>query len=155
MRAMVLFLAVVTSVKAELQVAWNRTPEMFAGKYVVLRLTNGTRVEGNWASVTSSSFTMKVEKTSDKRKVQRGLQTMPRSSIVDLRVGKRRVRGRILGVLAGCYGAAAIGAGLSHKSKEAQGYVGLAAIAGALGGYLIGSAFDHATQAVVLLPEDR
>jgi hypothetical protein len=157
MRIICLVLAIAVSLDAQPppeRVAWNRTTESFAGKFVVVELTSGTRAGGTWVSVNSNTFSMNVEQTSNKREVGKGLRSMPRSAIVKVRAGKRRVRGRVIGVLAGFYSIAGVGGAVSGKSDVLQGPVGIAAFGGAIAGYFIGKSFDHATREVVLVPDD-
>ncbi|MGA2186200.1 MAG: hypothetical protein ABSH47_24560 [Bryobacteraceae bacterium] len=133
------------------RIAWNRTPEAFAGRRVLVRLAKGTRIEGHWASVTPETFTMNVVKTSDRHVVGKGLQTLPRSSIVGLRTGKQRVRGRVIGVVAGYYSVAAIGRAIEGK-YAGEGVWGIVAVAGAIAGFFVGRAVDRATHEITLLP---
>lgn len=136
------------------RIAWNRTPEVLAGRLVIVKLTDGTRIAGSWVSVTPSTFTLSVEKTSDKREVRKGLQTLPKSSIAEARARKRRVRGCIIGTLSGFYGIAALGGALSGSREALQGFIGIAAYGGAIAGYFIGRASDRATREIILLPQE-
>jgi len=157
MRITILFLAAVMWAQAQPppeRVSWNRTPEVLNGKLVLIKLTGGTRIEGGWVSVTPSTFTMRIEKTSNKREVQKGLQTIPRSSISEVRARKRRVRGRVIGTLAGFYGIATIGAVASGSMEALQGPTGLAAVGGAVAGFLIGKSFDHTSHEIILVSEN-
>lgn len=137
------------------RVPWSRTPEVLANKYVSVRLNSGTRVEGSWASVAPTTFTMKVSKTTNRNEIPKGLQVIPRSSLAELRAGKRRIRGRVLGTIAGFYGVALIGTAASSSADALQGPVGIAAFAGGILGFFVGRAFDHAMKEIVILPDAR
>jgi hypothetical protein len=134
------------------RVAWARTTVAFAGRHVVVRLTTGTRIDGHWVGVTPETFTMSVTKTSDRRVVSAGLQTLPRSSIVTLRAGKQRVRGRVIGTVAGFYGPATLGYLVTRQPDGLQSGWGIAAYTLAFVGFFVGRAYDHGTREVVLLP---
>ena len=132
-------------------VPWGRTNEIFAGRRVLVRLMSGAKIEGHWAGVTPDTFTMNVEKTSDRRAVGKGLQTLPRSSIAGVRTGTTRVRGRVIGVAAGYFGIAGIGIAIYGKNGG-EFAAPFAAIAGGIAGYFAGRAIDRATHEVVLEP---
>jgi hypothetical protein len=137
---------------ASVRVRWDRTPEFFTGKRAIVSLKDGTAIEGTWNSVTEETFTMQVEKTSRKQNVPKGLRTFSRSLILSLRVGNRRVRGRVIGSLSGFYGVVAL-AGASTGSAEAlQGGWGIAAFGAGIVGYLAGSAYDRATYQIDIEP---
>ncbi len=82
----------------------------------------------------------------------KGLQTIPRSSLLQVRAGKRRARGRVIGTLAGFYGIAAL-AGLASGAEAAQGPWGLAILGGGIAGYYIGKSVDHDTREILFLPD--
>src|SRR5450759_3861664 len=106
MRIIAVFMACTLMLQAGVQpepVAWNRTPEVLARKRVIVQLTRGAKVEGDWIGVTAETFTMKVEKTSNRHLVNKGIQTLPRSSILAIRAGNRHIRGRVIGSIAGMY----------------------------------------------------
>jgi len=133
------------------QVPWARTAEAFAGRRVLVRLSNGVRIEGDWAGVTADTFTMNVRKTSDRRTVGKGLQTLARSSIAGVRTGTTRVRGRVIGVAAGYFATGGIELAISGRNSGELAAPG-AAIAGGIAGYFVGRAIDRATHEVVLGP---
>jgi len=157
MRMISLFLAAVLLAPAASpaeRIPWNQSPERFAGKHVIVRLTSGTLIQGKWVSVTSTAFTINVEKTSNRRDTPHGLQSLPRSSIASVRAGKRRIHGRMIGVAAGFYSIAGIAGAATHSPEALQGGWGIAAVGVAAGGYLIGRAADHETHEVLFSPED-
>ena len=132
-------------------VAWGRTAEAFAGRRVLVRLSKGVRIEGDWAGVTADTFTMNVRKTSDRRAVGKGLRTLPRSSILGVRTGTARVRGRVIGVAAGYFGVGGVGVAI-YGRNGGEFAAPIAAIAGGIAGYFVGRAMDRATHEVVLGP---
>ena len=136
------------------RIAWNRTPDALKSEFVLVTLTTGVRIGGSWVAVTPDTFTMNIEKTSNKREIGKGLRTMPRASIADVRSGKRRMRGRVIGTLAGFYGIATIGGIASCTMEAPQGPTRMVAFGGAIAGYFIGRIYDHSTRQVILLPED-
>ena len=151
----ILFLLLATSIYGQTpippeSVAWNRAPEALAGHFVSMKLTNGTRIGGYWISVTPNKFTMKVQTSSNHRTVGQDIQTIPRASIAEVRVGARRsARGRTYGTILGIYGITA----LAIRAHSAP--LGIAApLLGSLVGYELGDAFDGRSRQIVLLPED-
>jgi hypothetical protein len=46
---------------------WSDTPEALAGQSVSVTLTDGTTMSGTWVSVTPNTFTMKVDRTTNRR----------------------------------------------------------------------------------------
>jgi len=143
-------MASLTSVLAQTpaeRVEWARTPEAFAGKWVAARLASGTRIEGHWVSVTPEAFTMKVEKTSDKAEVSKGTRELARSALVQVKSGKRRARGRVIGTIAGYFAGVVIG-----NLAGDLGGAAIGALTGLVGGHLVGRASDRAMHEVVLLP---
>lgn len=155
MRTIALFMACMLSCEAAAEprrVAWSQTPEAFLGKRVLIQLTCGARIEGSWISITANTFTMHVEKTSARNTIGKGIQTLPRSSILVIRTRNQRVRGRVAGALAGFYGVAAISYAATGSREALQSGWGPAAFAGGVAGYFAGRAADRATHEVVLLP---
>lgn len=136
MRIIVLVLVAVGLIQAKpspLYVSWSRSPEALANKFVLVTLQDGFRLEGTWVSVTPSAFTMLVSEK---------IQTVPRSTIVRVQAGKRRVRGRIAGIVIGFYSIVEIGVLATGHSDATQGPIGIAAIGGAILGYFVGKAYD-------------
>lgn len=155
MKNLALLLAFATLASAQpapLRVAWNETPLAFAGKRVIVDLNNGTRIQGSWATVADDVFTMRVEKTSRSADVAKGAQTLSRSSIKRIRIENRRVRGRVIGTLAGFYAVAGIASAAYRSSEALQGGWGIAAIAGGVLGYYTGRSIDRSTREVLLEP---
>jgi len=135
-------------------VAWSRTPEHFAGKSVAVRLRDGTKIEGVWASVSAESFTMKVEDTSNKKMWAKGLRTIPRSSIVKVEVSRRRIRWRIVGMVSGLYAVAGLAAAFGGGGEAMQSPpLMVAGYGAATAGFLAGRSLDRATREVILIPD--
>ncbi len=82
-------------------VSWARSPEAFVDHLVFVQLNTGARIAGHWASVTPDEFTIKVTRTSDKKAIRKGLRTIPRAAISEVRVAPRRSAGRHIGRAAG------------------------------------------------------
>ncbi len=131
------------------RIAWNHTPEALAGHFVSVKLSDGTQVGGYWTSVTPNTFTMRVETSSNRRAFAHGVRKMPRASIVEVRAGERRVRGRVIGTIVGIYGVTLLAIQL-----PAGGGTLVAPVLGSVVGYQLGKAIDHRTREVILLPED-
>lgn len=129
-------------------VAWDRTPEVFAGQYVLVKLKSGAHIEGHWARVTADSFTMNVARTTRRVEVDKGIRTIPRSSIAGIRAGVRRSRGRVIGTLAGIYLGGAIIARASNYETAMIGFYGAGTA-----GFFAGRAYDHATREYVIQPD--
>ena len=131
-------------------IPWNQSAERLAGRFVSVHLTSGTRISGSWASVTPTTFTMNVEKTSNKSQLRKGLQTVPRTSIQQVSARKRRIRGRVIGTLAGFYVVAGIAAAATGSGEALQGAFGLAAYGAGVGGYFLGKSYDYTSTQIVL-----
>ena len=151
----ILFLLLTTSIYGQApappeSVAWNRAPSALAGHFVSMKLTDGTRIGGYWISVTPHTFTMKVRTSSNPRTVGQDIQTIPRASIAQVRVGGRRsTRGRTYGTIIGIYGVTAL------AIRARSGRLMLAGpILGSVIGHELGDAFDGRSRQIVLLPED-
>lgn len=133
------------------RVPWRQTPEILAGKVVVVQLENHVRIEGSWAGVTDTTFMMLIEKHSRNSPWDKGYRTVPRSALQTIRFREKRIRGRVLGTLSGFYGMTALAAATRQAPDALQGGWGVAAIVGAVGGYQLGKSFDK--QLRELIPE--
>ena len=155
MKTTLLLLATVLLGQAQpqpLSLAWNNSAEALAGQFAQIKLTDGTRIGGTWASVTPVAFTFHVEQTSNRTNFAKGLQTIPRASILEMKAGRRRARGRVIGTLAGYLGIAVVSS-LALGAESAQGPWGLAILGGGVAGYYIGKSVDHATRQIIFLPD--
>lgn len=131
-------------------IEWERTPAAFGGRKAIVKLDTGARIEGNWLGVTPTTFTMDVERTKGKNRPSKGVQTIDRSSIVELRVQERRIRGRVIGTMAGYF------AGTPLFWSMATPAGGLAVLASVMTvSHLLGTASDKATRIVHIKPESR
>ncbi len=121
-----------------LAVKWSESPVEFAGKRVVLELKDGTKFDGNWISVTPDSVRF--------RRSNKEVVAYPKDALAEVRVGQRRIRGRVIGLTVGFYAFVAL-------ATQSSGKAGYGIVPGMAGGYLLGRAFDKDTRAVVFLPE--
>lgn len=154
MVATLLMTVMLTQAAEPLRVAWNRTPEAFAGKSVTVQLASGTKIRGTWIDVTPATFTMNVSNSSKRTAVPKGVQVLQRSAISRVRLQRCRARGRVFGTLAGFFGTtlAAIGVNEALNPGDPPIGVGLIGIAGGFAGYWIGNYFDQrATQEVLFI----
>ena len=155
MRIILLLLASLQLARSQpqsLSIDWQHSVEALAGQFTQVKLTDGTRIGGSWVAVTPITFTMKVEETSNRSRLTKGPQTIPRASILEITAGRRRARGRVIGTLAGYLGIAAIAA-LASGAEAAQGPWGIAILGGGVAGYFIGKSVDHATRTIIFLPD--
>lgn len=152
MRTIALALACIATLQAGTPetIRWDEAPQAFSNRTVLVQLTNGVHIEGRWLSVTSDAFRFEVEKTSKRRLVGRGVQTLPRSSILRVKIRENRIRGRVIGTTAGVYAGSTLPRVASHSYDEGVAFG--AVLAGAFAGYFVGRAWDYDTREVVLLP---
>ncbi len=130
-------------------VSWARSPEAFVDNLVVVQLNTGTRIAGRWTSVTLDEFTMKVARTSDKKAISKGLRTIPRAAISEVRVAPRRSAGRHVGRAAGL----TVGLMLLYPLAmrvQSYGVVALP-VATTLLGHSLGKAYDERSRPVVFV----
>lgn len=133
------------------RIPWNESPEALAGHFVSVTLKDGSRVGGYWTSVTPNTFTMRVEQTSNRRAFAKGIRKMPRESIAEVRAGERRVRGRVIGTIAGLY----LLTIAVVEGNAKPGFVAAAPWVGGIGGYYVGRAIDQSTRPIVLTPQPQ
>jgi len=148
MRSLLLVFSVSLAWAAE-PVSWARSPEAFIGSLVTVHLNTGTRIAGHWTSVTLDEFTMKVEQTSNKKAIRKGLRTIPRSAIGEVRVAPRRSAGRHFGRAAGI----TVGFMLLYPlamQVESSAVLALP-VATTLLGNTLGKAFDERSRPVVFV----
>ena len=84
MKLMVLFFVAAMGLMARdpMRVAWERAPEVFAGKVVAVQLSSGARVKGQWVSAASGDIQNCRRETSDARQALKGFihtRRVPRS----------------------------------------------------------------------------
>jgi len=131
-----------------LPMEWEMTPAAFGGRKAIVKLNTGARIEGVWLGVTSTTFTIDVDRAYGKNRPQKGVHTLERSAIVELRVQERRIRGRVWGLVFGYFGGALPALHLS--SSGAAKFVFLLCTTT---GFLAGYAADKATQVVLIKTE--
>lgn len=135
--ALALALATAALLAQPIEVKWSESPVEFAGKRVVVHLTNGARFDGTWVAVTPNTVRF--------RRSNKPIETYAKSTIAQVRVGHWRIRGRVLGTVTAFYAMSAIALRTSPKA----GHAILPAMAG---GYALGRAIDKNTLPVVFLP---
>lgn len=162
MRMITLLLAAVPLLHAAppMQIEWEMTPAAFGGRKAIVKLDNGARIEGNWLSVTPATFTIDVERARGKNQPPRGVHTLDRRAIVELRLQERRIRGRVwgtvFGLVAGSFALSAVHGrsweqGRSLEKKASPALLGV--FYGVLvASYVGGRAFDKATREVHIKP---
>ncbi len=112
------------------KVRWTETPGLFAGRTAVVTLKSGNRIEGDWLSATADGFT--ILSHGQRRE-------FARTDATRFGLRQKRIRGRVLGTLAGVYGVGIIGA---YASREPLALVP-SAVAGGILGYFLGRANDR------------
>jgi hypothetical protein len=160
MRMITLLLAAVPLLHAAppMQIEWEMTPAAFGGLKAIVKLDNGARIEGNWLSVTPATFTIDVERARGKNQPPRGVHTLDRRAIVELRLQERRIRGRVwgtvFGFVAGSFALRAVhgrswerGSSMERAGPAAGVYYGVL-----VASYVAGRAFDKATREVHIKP---
>lgn len=142
-----------------LPIEWEMTTAALGGRKAIVKLDNGARIEGNWLGVTPNTFTIDVERAMGKNSPPRGVHTLDRSAIVELRLQERRIRGRVWGTVFGFVaGSSALSAihGRSWeqgRSLEKKAGPALGVFYGVLvASYVAGRAFDKATREVHIKP---
>jgi hypothetical protein len=84
-----------------LPIEWEMTTAAFGGRKAIVKLDTGARIEGVWLGVTPSTFTMDVKRTKGKNRPPKGVQTIDRGAIVELRLHESRIRREVTGTLLG------------------------------------------------------
>lgn len=142
MKTVILLLIFALATHAD-PIPWELTTSVLAGKKALVTLNDGARIEGNWLGVTPDTFQFEVQKARGPNRPSRGIHTFQRNSIQQLRFQERRVRGRVWGLVAGCWGGSILV--LSMPSAAAARFVFLLATTG---GFLAGHASDKHTREV-------
>jgi hypothetical protein len=129
-------------------IEWEMTPAAFGGRKAIVTLDNGARIEGVWLGVTPTTFTIDVDRTKGKNRPPKGVHTLERGAIVELRLQERRIRGRVIGTAAGYF------AGMPLFWSMATPAGGLAVLGSVMTvSHLLGRASDKATRIVHIKPE--
>lgn len=121
---------------------WSNTPSALAGREVEVKLRQGKKIKGDWISVTPTTFTIRSGNDT---------QEFKRTDIQRIKVSKRHIRGRVIGMIAGYAGAILLAAATSRADNPWAVVVGFG---GGTAGYFLGKSFDHDTHIVELLPDD-
>jgi hypothetical protein len=150
-RTLLLLVTIECSLLAQhtVSVRWSDTPTLLGNQPAIARLASGVRLEGEWRSVTPTSFTMSVRKSSGSPS-QKGTVTVDRADLEYLSFRPVRFKGRVTGLVAGFPLGAMLGGGLTATSDGARA-------AGAIGmiiGYGLGRIRDRTPISVFILPDD-
>jgi hypothetical protein len=102
MRTLILLITINCSLFAQhtISVRWRDTPTYLGNQTSIARLASGVRLEGEWRSVTPTSFTMFVRKSSGGPS-QKGTVTVDRADLEYLSFRPFRYGGRVTGSVAG------------------------------------------------------
>ncbi|MCL4844859.1 MAG: hypothetical protein KJZ79_23615 [Bryobacteraceae bacterium] len=129
-------------------IEWEATTAILGGHTAIVKLDSGARIEGAWLGVTPTTFTMDVKRAKGKNRPAKGVQTIGRSAIVELRVRRHRIRGRGFGVLTALF----LTPNLILRTSSVPAIwtvcigVGVAPI-------IAGAIWDHSSQVVHIKPE--
>ena len=151
MRTLILLIIINCSLFAQrtVSVRWRDTPTILGNQTSIARLASGVRLEGEWRSVTPTSFTMFVRKSSGGPS-QKGTVTVDRADLEYLSFRSSRYGGRVTGSVTGFPLGAILGAGLSATGAGARVGGGV----GMIIGYALGRIRDRAAVSVLILPDD-
>jgi hypothetical protein len=141
-------------------VLWSRLAARVGRNKVALVLPGGTHVEGRARAVGTNGLDLKVSKTSDRKIIGKGLQTIPKRDVTLLQLTEYGNKGRILGTL----GALALAGGIV-AAQQIDIYEGPALIivpavvaggmtGAGIGGYYAGKAFDKRVVAIRVVDDD-
>lgn len=152
MRTLVLLMFVSAFAQAAepLRVTWQQVPSVCADRRSLIRLTSGTRVEGRLMAVSPTSFEIEVQRTSNSREVAKGIQTLDRTSLAELRVRDKRIAGRVLGSIAGLILSHPIACAVVSVTADIVALPVFIAVVTA--GHMLGRIADFRSQAVIIEP---
>jgi hypothetical protein len=143
----------------EIELHWNELAGVAAGKDVDLRLTDGTRVQGELLAVRPEALSMDVSKTSNQQTYPKGQREIPRTSVSTLemrrlKTSRWRVVGTTAGVIGGIFAGAGVGVAICQSDCGAgAGWAGLGTgVAVAILGNRLGHEADKQTTKVKILP---
>lgn len=151
MRTLILLITINCSLFAQrtVSVRWRDTPTFLGNQTSIVRLASGVRLEGEWRSVTPTSFTMFVRKSSGGPS-QKGAVTVNRADLEYLSFRPVRYGGRVTGSVIGFPLGGMLGAGLSATAVGGRVGGGV----GMIIGYALGRIRDRAAVSVLILPDD-
>ncbi len=129
-----------------LTIEWEATPTAFAGKKARVKFENGGGIIGVWLGVTPTAFTMDVDYAWGKNPLKRGVHTIDRTAIVELRMQERQVGGRVIYTIAGFF----TGHVLGYGAGSAAGY-GAIVLAVTIAGHALGAVADKQSRRVLII----
>jgi len=144
----------------EIELRWNELSGIAQGRDVKLRLTDGTRVEGELLVIRPEALSIDVNKTSNKVTFPKGQREIPRTSVSTLelrriKTARWRVVGTTVGVVGGLFTGAGVAVGLCNSYSCGGGAVwaGIGTgVATAVLGNRLGHAADMQTTIVKIIP---
>lgn len=149
----------------EIVVSWDELSPIVEGKHTMIATLSGVLIEGEILSVGADHLSMEINKSSEKSRIAKGVQEIPRSQISVIQLKSVDGNGRLIGAIAGTGGGIvagwAVAEGIFHTSGEGEGVlrepegaasiVGIGAGAG-LAGYLIGRGADTTITYIKIRP---
>jgi len=130
------------------EVPWDQLSGLILGKTITIALPEGAVVQGETISVTSSSLTLDVKKTSDPVRYPAGRTSLPRPSISEVRmIASHGNGGRVLGSVVGALVGMVAGGEIAGHALHGEGpivstFTGVA-VATTVGGYELGKSLDQ------------
>jgi hypothetical protein len=128
--------------RAVAKIRWQELPATASKMQALVQTHSGANLKLEVLSVSADSASVRIQKTSDSKAYPKGERTIERKAIASVVLEKRRVRGRVIGTVAGFYVPLAIAAVATGSSEVAQGWPGLVALGGAVLGYYAGKSTD-------------
>jgi hypothetical protein len=140
-----------------LELKWNELSPLIAGRIVELVVPGGATVRGEVAAVREDALVLDVRQSSDAKAYPKGNAAIPRTSVMLLQVQRERGKwGRSIGTTLGVITGLGLGGYTAAKTADSAG-AGVAIVvaiagAGAVGGYFAGTALDHKTTEIRVIP---
>jgi hypothetical protein len=140
------------------EIPWDHLSGMILGKTITIALPEGAVVQGETISVTGSSLTLDVKKTSDHTRYPAGRTSLPRPSISEVRVTAAHGNGgRVLGTVVGALVGVVAGSEIAGHALRGEGPVvstitGVA-VAATVGGYELGKSMDQRITLIRIEPQ--
>lgn len=147
--AMLCAMAIPAAAKTSIvEVGWDHLSSLIPGKTISIALPEGAVVQGETISVTSSSLTLDVKKTSDPARYPAGRASLPRPSISEVRMVSAhgsggRVLGTVVGALVGMVAGSEIAGHALHGEGPIVSTITGVAVATTVGGYELGKSMDQ------------
>ena len=138
-------------------IRWNELATVISGHTVSIPLPGGVTVGGEALSVRNDVLVVDIDKTSDARHYPLGPFVLPRGSITEVRVERRRgsggkLLGSLLGLLIGMVGGAEVAAHGPNSELAAVSSFTAVAAACTVGGYYLGRNADHRWKVLRVMP---